>query len=105
VRPADYVQQGQVLATLASATGRRRWAAYRQVYADAKSSSRRSSVRCALYEHHVIALRDYQQAQAACASVAATLASARARLELLGPKGSSAERLSCGRRVPGEPPI
>jgi len=95
VRPADYVQQGQVLATLASADLAQAWAAYRQAQADAQVKQQALERSRALYEHQVIALRDYQQTQADALSVAATLASARARLELLGADAdSSAERLS-----------
>ena len=95
VRPADYVRQGQVLATLASADLAQAWAAFRQAQADAHVKQQALERSRALYEHHVIALRDYQQAQADAQSAAATLASARARLELLGADAdSSAERLS-----------
>ena len=95
VRPADDVQPGQVLATLASADLAQAWAAYRQAQADAQVKQQALERSRALYEHHVIALRDYQQAQADAQSAAAALASARERLELLGADGdSSAERLS-----------
>jgi len=95
VRPADYVQQGQVLATLASADVAQAWAAYRQAQADAQVKQQALERSRLLYENHVIALRDYQQAQADAQSAAATLAGARARLELLGADpDSAAERLS-----------
>ena len=95
VRPADYVQQGQVLATLASADLAQAWASYRQAQADAQFKQQALERSRLLYENHVIALRDYQQAQADAQSAAATLAGARARLELLGADpDSAAERLS-----------
>src|SRR4029077_20399350 len=94
VRPADYVQQGQVLATLASADLAQAWAAYRQAQAYAQVKQQALQRSRALYEHHVIALRDYQQAQADAQSAAAAFGSARARLELLGADAdSSAGRL------------
>jgi membrane fusion protein, heavy metal efflux system len=84
VRPADYVQEGQVLATLASADLAQAWAAYRQAQADAQVKQQALERSRLLYENHVIALRDYQQTQADAQSAAAALASARTRLELLG---------------------
>jgi cobalt-zinc-cadmium efflux system membrane fusion protein len=83
VRPADYVQQGQVLATLASSELAQARAAYRQAQADAQVKQQALERSHVLYENHVIALRDYQQAQADAQSSAAALASARERLELL----------------------
>ena len=90
VRPADDVQQGQVLATLASADLAQAWAADRQAEADAQVKRRALERARVLYENHVIALRDYEQAQADAASAAAALTSARARLELLGADPDSA---------------
>jgi len=83
VRPAEYVQRGQVLATLASADLAQARAAYRQAQADAQVKQRALERSRVLYENHVIALRDYEQAQADALSAAAVLESARARLELL----------------------
>jgi cobalt-zinc-cadmium efflux system membrane fusion protein len=84
VRPADYVQEGQVLATLASADLAQAGAAYRQAQADAQVKQQALERSRLLYENHVIALRDYQQTQADAQSATAALASARTRLELLG---------------------
>jgi cobalt-zinc-cadmium efflux system membrane fusion protein len=83
VRPAEHVEQGQVLAILASADLAQAEAAYRQAQADAQVKQQALERARALYEHHVVALRDYQQAQADAQSAAAALASARERLELL----------------------
>ena len=95
VRPADDVQQGQVLATLASADLAQAWATYRQGEADAQVKRQALERSRVLYENHVIALRDYQQAQADAQSAAAAFASARARLDLLGADpDSSADRVS-----------
>jgi membrane fusion protein, heavy metal efflux system len=95
VRPADYVRQGQVLATLASADLAQAWAAYRQAQADAQVKQRALERSRVLYDNHVIALRDFEQAQADAASAAAALTSGRARLELLGADpDSSADQVS-----------
>ena len=83
VRPADYVQQGQVLATLASADLAQARASYRQAQADDQVKQRALERSRVLYENHVIALRDYEQAQADALSAAAALEGARARLDLL----------------------
>jgi cobalt-zinc-cadmium efflux system membrane fusion protein len=90
VRPAEYVQQGQVLATLASADLAQAWAAYRQAQADAQVKQRALERSRVLYENHVVALRDLEQAQADAQSAAAALASARVRVELLGADPDSA---------------
>jgi len=58
VRPADYVQQGQVLATLASADLAQARASYRQAQADDQVKQRALERSRVLYENHVIALRD-----------------------------------------------
>jgi cobalt-zinc-cadmium efflux system membrane fusion protein len=83
VRPADYVHQGQLVATLASSDLAQARAAYRQAQADAQVKQQALERSRTLYEGHVIALRDYQQAQADAQSAAAALASARERLDLL----------------------
>ena len=83
VRPADYVHQGQLVATLASSDLAQARAAYRQAQADAQVKQQALERSRTLYEGHVIALRDYQQAQADAQSAAAVLASARERLDLL----------------------
>jgi biotin carboxyl carrier protein len=72
VRPSDAVQQGQVLAVLASSD-----VAVAQVKQQALERSK------LLYENHVVALREYQQAQADARSAAAALESAVERLQLL----------------------
>ena len=90
VRPADYVLQGQVLATLASADLALAWAAYRQAQADAQVKRRSLERSGVLYANHVIALRDFEQAQADAQSADAALTSGRARLELLGADPDSA---------------
>ncbi len=95
VRPADFVQQGQVLATLASSDLAQARAAYRQAQAEAQVKQQALERSRLLYENHVIALRDYQQAQADAQSAAAALASARERLELLNADpDSSSDQLS-----------
>lgn len=90
VRPADDVQQGQVLATLASADLALAWAAYRQAQADAQVKRRSLERSGVLYANHVIALRDLEQAQADAQSADAALTGGRARLELLGADPDSA---------------
>jgi cobalt-zinc-cadmium efflux system membrane fusion protein len=77
VRPSDAVQQGQVLAVLASSD------AYRQAQADAQVKQQALERSKLLYENHVVALREYQQAQADARSAAAALESAVERLQLL----------------------
>jgi len=95
VRPEDVVQPGQVLATLASSDLAAALAAYRQAQADARVKQQELERSRALYEHNVIALRDYQQAQADAQSAAAALAGARERLELLdADPDSSSDRLA-----------
>jgi membrane fusion protein, heavy metal efflux system len=84
VRPADRVVQGQVLAILASSDVATAWATYRQASADAHVKQQAVTRADLLYEHHVIALRDYQQAQADAAASTAALESAAERLTLLG---------------------
>ncbi|HYL22361.1 MAG TPA: efflux RND transporter periplasmic adaptor subunit [Gemmatimonadales bacterium] len=83
VRPADYVEQGQVLAVLASSDVAVARAAYRQAQADAHVKRQALERARLLYDNHVIALRDYQQAQADAVSAEAMLESAVERLELL----------------------
>jgi cobalt-zinc-cadmium efflux system membrane fusion protein len=83
VRPSDRVAQGQVLAILASSDVAAARAAYRQARADAQVKRQGLDRAQLLYDHHVIALRDYQQAQADAAMTAATLESATERLVLL----------------------
>jgi membrane fusion protein, heavy metal efflux system len=84
VRPADYVQQGQVLALLASSDVAAARAVFRQAAADARVKAQALERSRVLYENHVIALREYQQAEADREGAAAALESARERLELLG---------------------
>jgi membrane fusion protein, heavy metal efflux system len=84
VRPADRVMEGQVLALLASSDVAAARAGYRQARADAEVKQQGLERARLLYEHHVNALRDYQQAQADAAMSAAALESAAARLALLG---------------------
>ncbi|HEX4602319.1 MAG TPA: efflux RND transporter periplasmic adaptor subunit [Gemmatimonadales bacterium] len=83
VRPADYVERGQVLAVLASSDVAAARAAYRQAAADARVKTQALERSRVLYDNHVIALREYQQAEADREAAAATLESARERLELL----------------------
>ena len=83
VRPADHVERGQVLATLASSDVAAARAAYRQAQADAHVKQQAVERSRLLYENHVVALRDLHQAEADGQSAAAALASARERLELL----------------------
>ncbi len=84
VRPADRVAAGQVLAILASSDVAAARAAFRQAGADARVKQEQLERSGQLYEHHVIALRDYQQAQADEAEAAAAMESAAERLALLG---------------------
>jgi membrane fusion protein, heavy metal efflux system len=83
IRPADRVAQGQVLAVLASSDVAAARAAYRQAQADAHVKQQGVERSRLLYEHSVIALRDYQQAQADAAIASAALESATERLALL----------------------
>ena len=83
VRPADRVEQGQVLAIIASSDLAAARAAYRQALADAQLKWQAETRARLLYDHQVIALRDYQQAQAEAAMAAAALQGAVARLDLL----------------------
>jgi membrane fusion protein, heavy metal efflux system len=83
VRPADAVVPGQVLAVLASSDVAAARAAYRQAQADAQVKQQAFERAGLLYEKHVIALRDYQQAQAEARMAAAGLESAVERLDLL----------------------
>ncbi|HKW40248.1 MAG TPA: efflux RND transporter periplasmic adaptor subunit [Gemmatimonadales bacterium] len=95
VRPADRVEQGQVLAILASADVAAARAVYRQARADAQVKQQARERSRLLFEHHVNALRDYQQAEAEAATSAALLESAAERLELLGvDTASSSDQLS-----------
>lgn len=84
VRPADRVQQGQVLAILASSDVAAARMTFRQAQADAELKQRSLARAALLYEHQIIALREYQQAQTDAAMAAAALQSAIERLELLG---------------------
>ena len=83
VRPSDRVRQGQVLAILASSDVAAARASYRQAQADALVRQQGLERSRLLYDHEVIALRDYQQAQAEAAMAEAALESATERLELL----------------------
>lgn len=83
VHPADHVAQGQVLAILASSDIAAARSTYRQALADAQLKRQALARAGLLYDHQVIALRDYQQAQAEAAMAAAALQSAVARLDLL----------------------
>jgi cobalt-zinc-cadmium efflux system membrane fusion protein len=83
VRPADAVEQGQVLAVLASSDVAAARMAYRQTQADAQVKQQALERSKLLYENHVVALREYQQAQAEARVAAAALESAVERLELL----------------------
>ncbi len=83
VRPSDRVRQGQVLAILASSDVAAARASYRQAQADAQVRHQGLERSRLLYDHEVIALRDYQQAQAEAAMAEAALESATERLELL----------------------
>jgi membrane fusion protein, heavy metal efflux system len=83
VRPSDAVEQGQVLAVLASSDVAAARAAYRQAQADAQVKQQALERSKLLYENHVIALREYQQAQADARSAAAAFESAVERLQLL----------------------
>ena len=90
VRPADHVVQGQVLAILASSEVAVARAAYRQAQADGEVKRQALERARLLNEHHVIALRDYQQARADAAMAAAALESAAERLALLNVDTTSA---------------
>jgi cobalt-zinc-cadmium efflux system membrane fusion protein len=90
VRPSDHVARGQVLAILASSDVAAARAAYRQARADAQVKRQGLARSQLLYDHHVIALRDYQQAQADGAMAEATLESATERLALLDVDTASA---------------
>jgi membrane fusion protein, heavy metal efflux system len=95
VRPADWVAQGQVLAILASSDVAVARAAYRQAQADAQVKQQGATRARLLYDHNVIALREYQQAQAEAAGAAAALESAAERLALLDvDTASSSDQLS-----------
>lgn len=83
IRPADRVAQGQVLAVLASSDVAAARAAYRQAQADAHVKQQGVERSRLLYEHNVIALRDYQQAQADAVMASAAFESATERLALL----------------------
>ncbi len=83
VRPADHVQRGEVLAILVSSDVAAARTAYRQSQADVQVKQQALERSRLLYENHVIALRDYQQARADAAIADATLASAVERLQLL----------------------
>ncbi len=83
VRTADRVAPGQVLAILASSDVAAARAAYRQAQAYAQVKQQAVGRAQLLYDHNVIALRDYQQAQADAAIAAAALESAGERLALL----------------------
>ncbi len=83
VRPGDHVEQGQVLAILASSDLAAARSAYRQALADAQLKQQAEARARLLYEHQVIALRDLQQAQADNAMATAALQGAVARLDLL----------------------
>src|SRR5713101_6265594 len=113
VRPADAVEQGQVLAVLASSDVAAARTAYRQTQADAQVKQQALERSKLLYENHVVALREYQQAQAEARMAAAALESAVERLELLTGRirevarqreppvhhRGSPERLGCRRRL------
>jgi membrane fusion protein, heavy metal efflux system len=90
VRPSDRVAQGQMLAILASSDVAAARAGYRQARADAQVKQQGLARSQLLYDHHVVALRDYQQAQADAAMAEAALASATERLELLDVDTASA---------------
>ncbi len=90
VRPADRVEKGQVVAVLASSDVAAARAAYRQAQADAQVKQQALDRSRLLYDNKVVALRDYQQAQADAAMAAATLESAAERLALLGVDPASA---------------
>lgn len=83
VRPADYVEQGAVLVILASSDVAVARAAFRQAQADAQVKRQVLERSRVLYENHVIALRDQQQAQADAQMATAALESAGERLQLL----------------------
>ncbi|HKS96150.1 MAG TPA: efflux RND transporter periplasmic adaptor subunit [Terriglobia bacterium] len=93
VRPADVVSQGQPLAVVASSDVAAARQAYQQALADnavKQSALARSKL---LLDHHAIAEKDYEQAEADAHMSAAALASAVERLNLLnvGINGSSDE--------------
>ena len=90
VRPADYVERGQVLAILASSDVAAARTTYRQAEADAQVKQQALERSRLLYQHQVIALRDYQQAQADAAMAVAAFHSALQRLDLLGVDTASA---------------
>ncbi|HZH81369.1 MAG TPA: efflux RND transporter periplasmic adaptor subunit, partial [Gemmatimonadales bacterium] len=90
VRPADYVERGQMLAILASSDLAAARTTYRQAEADAQVKQQALERSRLLYQHQVIALRDYQQAQADAAMAVAAFHSALQRLDLLGVDTASA---------------
>jgi cobalt-zinc-cadmium efflux system membrane fusion protein len=83
VRPADHVERGQVLATLRSSDVAAGRATFRQARTDAQLKRHALERSRLLYENHVIALKDYQQADADAQIAHAALESAGARLALL----------------------
>ena len=83
IRPAELVQQGQVLATLASSEVAVARAAYRQAEADAEVKQQDVERAHLLWKNDAIAQRDVQQAEADARMAAAALESARERLALL----------------------
>jgi cobalt-zinc-cadmium efflux system membrane fusion protein len=83
VHPADFVEAGQVLATIASSDVAAARAAYRQAEADSRVKQQAVERARSLYSVDAIALRDYQQAQADAAMSRAALEGAAERLALL----------------------
>jgi len=84
VRPGDQVQTGQVLARLESSEAAAALADYRKAQADMAWREQQLQREQELLAHGAAAQKDYQQAQADLRIAEATLASAVARLHLLG---------------------
>lgn len=83
VRPADIVARGQPLALIASSDVAAAREAYRQALAD-DTVKKQALVRSKLLlEHHAIAQKDFEQAQADYLTSTAALAAARERLAFL----------------------
>lgn len=93
VRPADMVGQGEPLAVVASSDVAAARQAYQQALADNAVKQRALARSKLLLDHHAIAEKDYEQAEADAHMSAAALASAVERLNLLnvGIDGSSDE--------------
>ena len=84
VRPWDHVKEGQILAVIESSDLSRAVADYHKAMADNEVKEKAFARSQDLYEHHAIAERDYQQAQADLQMSQADLAAAREQIRVLG---------------------